>query len=74
MLKHLRLGMQAAAGVIEIDLVLVVEPPVVTDAQRIERVRGGVLGKFAEELLVRFGHGWSIFNAKETGSVNVPRS
>ena len=51
-LHHLRFRVQAAAGVVEIDVMLVVQPPVFANAERVELVGTGVLGAGGEELLV----------------------
>ena len=55
--QDLRLGVKAAAGIVEIRLPLVVQPPVLLDAQRVDGVSGGVLGEVGEELFVLVDHG-----------------
>ena len=57
MLEHLGLCVQAGARVIEVDVMLVVEAAVLADPQRIDGVRGGVLGKGGEKFLVRLDPG-----------------
>ena len=56
-LRHLRFRMQAAAGVVEIDVMLVVQPAVLADTQGVDLVRARVLRIGGEELLVGVDHG-----------------
>ena len=47
----LRRGMQAAAGVVEVDMPLGIEPPVLDATQGVERRRLAVLGVFSQEFI-----------------------
>ena len=56
---HLRRGVQTGAGVIQIDLRVLVQPPVLGRAQRVEMERGSVFRIAREKLGVRVGLVWS---------------
>ena len=71
---HLRRGMQAGAGVIQIDLSVLVQPSVLDRAQRVEMEGGSVFGVAREKLRVRVGlrasvHGLqsSVYGLRATG-------
>src|SRR5512134_2124107 len=56
-LTHLRRAMQAGAGVVQVNLSVRIQPPVLSRAQRVERQRGSVLGMAREKLDVGVGLG-----------------
>jgi hypothetical protein len=53
MLLHLTGGIQAAAGVVQVDLILTVEPAVLRGAQVVEGQGRGVVRKSGQEIFVR---------------------
>ena len=57
MLENLRFRVQAAAGVIEVNVALVVQSSILAVAKRINRLSGRVFGKGGEKLLVAVDHG-----------------
>ena len=62
-LAHLRRGMQASACVVEVDVAVLVQSPVLDGAKRVEVQRGPVLRVARKELRVHVG---------ERSAVHVP--
>ena len=54
-LAHLRRRMQARAGVIQIDVAMLVQAPVLDRTKRVEMQRGPILRVAREKLRVRVG-------------------